>query len=245
MANYWQLWLGALFLKREAFEYQRDRRDSFAHGLLFIVLIGVVVAGAGIVGAALRYASGPNADAVKNTVLTHLQAMPFYTQSIQTDPRIESEFLSGYNRVWANLGGAFMGYPTTGAGVFLLLLGLLTVPLGWLLGWLIYGVLAHVIASRNNPEATLAHGLGTLALATAPQLLNVVSILPLAGVSSVALGVWTLVLNVFALRTAYRVSTGQAIWAALFPLLLLLILASFFLCLLLLLIVPIAATGGR
>lgn len=220
MANYWELWLGALFLKREAYEYQRDREDTFAHGLLFLVLIGVIVALAGIVGAGVRYTTAPSMEALKNTVLTHLQAMPFYDQM----PDIgQQQFLSGYNQTWSTLGGLFMGYPTNAAGWMMQLASVIITPLFWIIIWLIYGALAHIIASRGNPQSNFAHGLGTLALATAPQALNVINILPNAGVGSVALALWTMILNVFALRVAYQTSTTRAIWAALFPLLLLLL----------------------
>jgi hypothetical protein len=241
MTDYWHLWLGALFLKREAYEYQRDRRDSFAHGLLFIVLVGVLVGLFGIAGAGLRYASGPSAVAVKNVVLNHLQAMPFYDQMGSS---AQQQFLTGYERTWAALGSLFMGYPTNAGDLVSLLAGIITTPLAWIIGWLFYGLLAHLIASRGNPHSSLAHGLGTLALATSPQALNVINVLPGASVGGLVLALWTLILNVFALRTAYRVSTRRAIGAALFPLLLLLLLLLLFLCLGLFALVAVIR-GGR
>ncbi len=234
MADYWHLWLGALFLRREAYEYQRERKDSFAHGLLFIVLIGVIVALSGIAGAALRYATSPNVDAVKNTILNHLQSMPFYAESIQPFPDAQRQFQSGYDQTWAVAGSLFMGYPISAADWARVLASVITTPISWIVGWLVYGVLAHLIASRGNPHANLSHGLGTLALATSPQALGVVNIIPQAGVNGLALALWTLILNVYALRTAYQVSTRRAVWAALFPLLLLLLLVL--LCLILIVV---------
>jgi hypothetical protein len=220
MPDYFHLWLSALFLKREAFEYQRDRRDSFAHGLAFIVIVGVIVALFGIAGAALRYATEPSADAIKNTVLNHLQGMPFYSQFT---PQGEDRFLSGYNRVWDTLGSIFVGHPTNGSDLLPLFASLVTTPLSWVIGWLLYGLFAHLVASRGNPHGSLAHGLGTLALATSPQVLNVVTVLPGASIGGAVVGLWTVILNVFALRTAYRLSTGRAIFSAMFPLLLVLL----------------------
>ncbi len=245
MADYWHLWLGALFCKREAYEYQRERKDSFAHGLLFIVLIGVLVALAGIIGAGLRYATSPSMDAVKNTVLNHLQAMPFYAQSIQPSPEAQRQFQAGYNQVWAAAGSFFMGYPTTVADWARALVSVVTTPLFWIVGWLIYGVLAHLIASRNNPNANLSHGLGALALATSPQALSVVNLIPQASVSGITLALWTLILNIYTLRTAYQISTRRAVWAALFPLLLLFLLLILSFCLIIALVVPVARGGQR
>ncbi len=224
MADYWHLMVGALFLRREAYEYQRDRKDSFAHGLLLIVLIGVLVALAGIVGAALRYASSPSADAIKNTVLTHLQAMPFYSQMIQPFPQVEQQFLSGYNQFWENFGGVLLGFPTNTQGWSLLIAGIITTPVLWIILWIIYGALAHLIASRGAAHIEFTHVLGTLALATTPQIFSVVALFPDGGASMIALWLWSLILNGMALQTAYRISTRRAIWAALFPLLVLLVI---------------------
>jgi hypothetical protein len=221
MGDYFHLWLSALFLKREAYEYQRDRNDSFAHGLAFIVILGVIVALFGIVGAALRYASDPTADAIKNTVLNHLQAMPLYSRFT---PQGEDRFISGYNRVWDTLGSLFVGHPTKGSDLLPLFAGLVASPLSWVIGWLLYGTAAHLVASRGNPHSSLAHGLGTLALATSPQVLNAVAVLPGASIGATVIGLWTVILNVFALRTAYRVSTSRAVFSAILPLLLLLVL---------------------
>ncbi len=221
MADYWHLWLGGLFLKPEAYVYQRDRRNPLAHGLLFIIVIGVIVALAGILGAGLRFAFSPNADAVKNTVLNHLEAMPFYTTMA---PAAQIQFQAGYDNFWNNFGGALLGYPINGGDLGRLLATIVTTPLFWIIGWLVYGLLVHLVArGRAHPEHYLASALGTIALATSPQLLNVVSFLPNAGVSGIVLGLWTMICNVFAIRTAYRLTTAHAIWAALFPLLLLLI----------------------
>lgn len=227
MRNYIHLWQSALFFKREAFEYQRDRKDSFAHGLAFIVAVALLVALSGIAAAALRYATEPSSDAVKNTVLNHLQAMPFYSQFTT---QAERQFLSGYDQVWQNLGSLIMGYPTNTSAVLVLLMSLVTTPLSWIVGWLLYGVFAHVIAGRANPHASLAQGLGALALATAPQALNVITVLPGGSISAPIIGLWSMIANVLALRAAYRISSRRAVGAALFPLLLLLIILAVLAC---------------
>lgn len=234
MGDYFHLWQSALFFKREAFEYQRDRKDSLAHGLAFILLLGVVVAFVSIGGAAVRYATEPSADAVKNTVLNHLQAMPFYDRFTG---QAERQFLSAYNQVWSTFGSLFMGYPTNTSGIVLLLSGVVTTPLFWIIAWLVYGGLAHLVAARSNPHGSFTQGLGTLALATAPQALNVITILPGASVSGAVVGLWTMILNVIALRTAYRISTRRAVWAGLFPLVLLLLFVVLFACIGLLLLI--------
>src|SRR6476660_5200367 len=38
-----ELWRGAMFLKAAAYNYMRDRKNPFANGLLYLVIIGVIV----------------------------------------------------------------------------------------------------------------------------------------------------------------------------------------------------------
>lgn len=227
MHDYWHLFLGALFLRRESYEYQRDRTRPFAHGLTFVVIIGLLVAVAGILGAGLRYASLPNSDAIQNIVLKHLQAMPFYGDMTTA---AQAQFLSTYNQIWNNFGGAFFGYPTTSAGLAQLLVTIVTTPLSLVVGWLVYSVLVHLVARGVNKQVSLAEGMGTLALATSPQLLTVLDVFPGVMATSAVITLWSLILSTFAVRTTYRTSTGRAIFAALFPLLLFLIPAFLLLC---------------
>src|SRR5919202_6205568 len=97
IVDLWHTWLSALFLRHEVYEYQRERRNPFAHGLLFIIVLGALLALFGILGSGLRYATEPRAEAIRSVVLTHLQAMPFYAQFT---PQAETQFLSGYDQTW-------------------------------------------------------------------------------------------------------------------------------------------------
>src|SRR4051812_18157231 len=65
LAHFLELWRGAMFLKREIYTYERDQKNPFANGLLYIAVIGILVALASILGAGLRYATLPSADAIK------------------------------------------------------------------------------------------------------------------------------------------------------------------------------------
>lgn len=227
MRDYWHLFLGALFLRRESYEYQRDRMRPFAHGLTFVVLIGLLVAVAGILGAALRYASFPNSDAIENIVLKHLQAMPFYADLSSV---AQTRFLDGYAETWNRLGSVFLGYPTSSGGLAQLLLTIVTTPLSLVIGWLIYSALVHLVARGVNKQVSLAEGMGTLALATSPQLLTVLDIFPGVMVTGAVITLWSLICSTFAVRTTYHTSTGRAIFAALFPVVLFLLSALLLLC---------------
>jgi hypothetical protein len=217
MRSYLQLWLGGLFLQDEAYAYQRDRKNPFASGLLFVSLIGFLTALASILGAGVRYAISPSADAVKNTVLAHLQAVPYFVDLPAAQQQV---ILAGIGQVWDNLAPLFVGYPTTPAGVAQLLAGVVTTPIAFVIVWLIYGALIHLVARGWNAETSYPELLAPLALASAPQALTILNVFPASNVGGVVLALWTLVCNIVAVRVAYKTTPGRAVWGALFPLLL-------------------------
>lgn len=236
-----ELWLGAMFLKQETYTYQRDKKNHFGNGLVYIGIIGVLVALAGILGAGLRYATLPSVDAIKNTVLAHLQAMPFY-ESLSANGL--ANFERQYDQSWNQFGSLFLGYPTDTNGFIGLMVTILTVPLGLIIGWLIYGALVHLVARSWNRETSFTELLAPLALATSPQLLNVLMIFPNTGLSGSAIALWTFICNVVAIRVAYQTTTRRAVWASLFPILLVVILVIGLVVLGLLLLIPFSRAGG-
>lgn len=236
-----ELWLGAMFLKPEAYTYQRDKKNHFGNGLVYLAIIGVLVALAGIVGAGLRYATLPSVDAIKNTVLVHLQAMPFYEQfSANGLDQFERQF----DQSWNQLGSLFLGYPTGTTAFVALMLTVLTTPLGLILGWLIYGALVHLIARGWNRETSFTELLAPLALASSPRLLSVLTLFPNTELSGVAISLWVFICNVVAIRIAYQTTTRRAVWGALFPVLLLVLAMIVLLVAGLLLVIPFSRVGG-
>lgn len=221
IGRYAELWLGGMFLQPQAYAYERDGKNPFGNGLVYIAIIGVIVALSQIIGAGLRFAASPSADAIKNTVLAHLQAMPFY---IAFSPASASEFDRNYRLLWDRFGSLFLGYPMDQAGFVAPVLGLLLTPLGLVLTWLVYGALTHLVARGWNPETSYSELLAPLALATSPQLLYVLGMFPGVGASAAVVALWTLVCNIFAIRTAYATTVRRAVWGAVFPILLLFVL---------------------
>lgn len=217
---YAELWVGGMFLQDEAYVYMRERRNPLASGLLYVVLVGVLVGLADIFGGLARYATSPSLDAIKNTVLIHLQAMPFYETMGAASQRA---FESGFQQTWEWFGPLFLRAPDTPQQIGQLLLSPLTVPLGLIIGWFIYGALVHVIARKWNPEISLGHILGPLALAESPQLLAVLNVLPNGSISLRVAFLWFLVCAITAIRVTYRTTASNAFRAALFPFLVMLI----------------------
>lgn len=239
--HFWELWRGAMFLKREIYTYERDQKNPFGSGLLYIAVIGILIALAGILGAGLRYATLPNADAIKNVLLTNVEAMPFFST---LDLNSQAQFERTANQLWSQVAPLVLGYPISDTGFAQLIASVVTTPLGLIIGWLLYGALVHLIARGWHPETLFAEMLAPLAMATSPALLNVILLFPIGGVFGLTIPLWTFICNVFAIRIAYQTTSGRAIWAALFPILLLFILLIVAIILALLLVLPVSRTGG-
>lgn len=219
--HYAELWTGSMFLQDEAYVYMSERRKPFAGGLLYVALIGVLVAVAGILGALTRYATSPSLDAIKNTVLKHLQVMPFYESMGAIAQRA---FDAGFNQVWDLFGPLFVGYPDTPQQIAQLFASVLTTPLGLVVEWLYFGALVHFIARKWNREISFAEILGPLALAQSPQLLYWLGIFPNVSVSLWVVYLWFFVCAATAIRVTYRTTAANAFRAAFFPVLVSLVL---------------------
>ena len=89
--------------------------------------------------------------------------------------------------------------------------GVLATPLQMVVGWLAVGVLAHAAARLLGGRAALSQTLGATSLATAPQMLGVVRVVP--DVTTAGLGVWGLVCLYVAIKTAHELDTRRAFWA--------------------------------
>ena len=234
-----ELWMGGMFLQDEAFLYMRERRNPFANGILYVTVVGVLVALGNILAAAARYITSPSKDALENTVLNHLHAMQFYEAM---GPTGQSAFDAGFNQTWEWFGQLFMGYPTSPQEIAVLFLGMLTTPIGLIVTWVFFGALVHLVARRWNPEISFAEILGPLALAQSPQLLNVLHIFPNVGINALVVALWFLVSAVSAIRVTYKTTHANALRAAFIPILVVLLLLA---VLMLLGAIVVGARGGQ
>jgi hypothetical protein len=208
------LW-DALFLQREAYARMRDDDNPFVEGLFVLVVLGVALGLVGIVGATLEWASSPNLAELRDTVLTNLQQMPWWPM-MQQNPQVEATWYQIWNGIWDVIQATA---PSPGSS----LLGIVAVPLGLIVAWLIYGVLAYLFARLLGGLGTLNQTLGATALAAAPQLLNVLTVLPFVVMFS--LGMWTLLCNYMALRTVHGLNWQRSVAAAILPSIVLVLLA--------------------
>ena len=198
----------ALLLQEDAYEEMRLADNPVIRGLILIVVVGVVIALLSFVGDVLEWASTPDLNTIKDIVYTHLTRMDWWRMAAQ-DP----QFVQIFDQIWdLNWGIVRLLMPDPGSA----LVNILLMPLALVVRWLIYGLLAYLFARWLGGAATLSETLGVLALAVAPQVLNVLNLLPQMHLGSVV-AVWGILCAYVGLKTAHKLSWGRAAWATVLP----------------------------
>ena len=206
----WQLVLRALALDSDAYDRLRDDDNPFVEGLFLLVIVSAGTALLNLIGQVLAWASFPSIDAIKQIVLRAYESASWW-QGLQQSP----EALAIFNRIWdaawqvlPMLFGA--PDPRTAAANILLW------PLTAALGWLIYGLLAHIFARMLGGQGNVGQTLGVLGLSYAPVLLRGLGFIPFLVIGSV-INTWQLLCRYRALRSVHRLSWGRAVWATILP----------------------------
>jgi hypothetical protein len=150
-------------------------------------------------------------DQMRDTIFEYMQRMPWWDVVAQEDPEAFSRFEEWYYRGW-DLFPRMFGAPDVGSAAA----GIITIPLALVIRWLIYGLLAYVFARWLGGTGTLGQTLGVLALAVAPQALNVLTIIPFVQVGSIV-AVWGVLCAYYGLKTAHNLSWTRTLWATLLP----------------------------
>lgn len=200
----------ALFLRTDAYEEVREARNPFLDGLLILIIIGVVIALASLVGAVLEWASTPNVESILETVYEGLIEMPWYQDMLDLEPDFAKEFAQ-----WFEIPKTFVKF-ASGSSLGSAAGNLILTPLGLIIRWLIYGLLAHFFARLLKGEANLSQTLGATAIAIAPEILKIAEVVPMATVGGVV-GTWTLICRYIALKQVHRLGWSRALWATILP----------------------------
>ncbi len=201
----------ALFLRTDAYEAMRDIRRPVLNGLAIVVVIGFIVALAGLVGTLLEWASTPDMQAVQQAVYEGLINMPWYRQQVQMMPDFADQFRRWYDLGWTIMRRVVAPNPLSAAG------NIVITPLALVVNWLIYGLLAHFFARLLQGQAGLGQTLGFTALALSPHLLRVADVFPYLSVGGVV-GTWVLISRYVALKQAHHLTWGRALAATVLPL---------------------------
>jgi hypothetical protein len=213
----------ALLLRKDAYERMRTAADPVVKGLILIVVVGLVVALLGFVGDVLEWATTPDMAQIKETIYAFIPQMPGWEQAAR-NPDLMRMFQRWYGFGW-NFASAF-GAPSVGTAAA----GIVLTPLGLVLRWLVYGLLAYLFARWLGGVADLRQTLGVLALAVAPQALNVLNLFPYVELGSLV-AVWGLLCAYLGIKTAHKLSWYRSLWVTLLPFVLALLLLALGMCL--------------
>jgi hypothetical protein len=214
----------ALLFKEEAYEEMRASANPVVKGLILIVVVGVVIALLGLVGTALEWATTPDLNLMKDTIFDYFQRMPWWNEVMREAPEFPQMFKEYYDLGWQIFPTLFA--PRVGGAA----LGILTTPLGLVLRWLLFGLVAYLFARWLGGTADLSETLGVLALAVAPQALNILNLLPYVELGSLV-SVWGVLCAYVGLKKAHNLSWARAVWATLLPFILALVVLLFAGCL--------------
>ncbi len=221
VVEYLRLGVSGLFLEQRAYDQQRDAPDGLKRGFILVVLIGFTVGLCTLIGQIIESLASPNDAAVAQTIYAGVTAMPWYEQATENVPGFAENFRRQFDQ-GAQAIQLLFGRSLLQSGI-----GFLFAPFAYLLGWLVFGCFAHLMARLLGGRATLRQTLGCTALASGVQLLAAVQLFPFAQVAGTTL--LSLVANYVAIRTAHGLPPWRAFWATILgPLLLVLLFACAF-----------------
>jgi hypothetical protein len=198
----------ALLFEEDAYEEMRTASNPVVKGLILIVVVGMIIALLGLVGTTLEWASTPSMGQIRDVVHEYILRMPMWAQM---PPQALDEFERLYALGW-DVFPALFGAPNVGTAA----LDIILIPLRLLVWWFIYGILAYLFAHWLGGTGDFSQTLGVLALAVAPQFLNVLTLLPFVQPGSLV-AVWGILCAFVGLKAAHKLSWARAVWATLLP----------------------------
>ncbi|MFC2030309.1 YIP1 family protein [Chloroflexota bacterium] len=215
----------ALLLKEEAYEEMSTATNPVVKGLVLIVVVGVVIALLALVGTVLEWATMPDLGEIKDIIFGYIWQMPGMSDLASENPGFVEQYQRGWDISWQFMPQLF-GAPDVGGAA----LGIIFTPLGLVIRWLIYSLLAYLFARWLGGSADLSVTLGVLALTVAPMALNALALIPYVEVGNVV-AVWGILCAYTGLKTAHKLPWTRAVWATLLPFLLVLAILILFACL--------------
>ena len=208
----------ALVLEAEPFLTLAEDDNPWVEGLFLVTCVGVLLGGAHLIGGLLWTASLPPADAVREAMLPSVQQLAAQVGVTGDPQQVESAFRQAWG--WA---AGFIGYQGGLARFFFALLE----PIWLVLQWFFVGLATHFAARMLGGSGTVVQTLGTTALAAAPLLLGVLTVIPFVSVSALLLAVWSLLIVYRAIEITHDLSWQRAAVAAMAAPLLLILLSFF------------------
>ena len=206
----------ALVLEAEPFLTLAEDDNPWVEGLFLVTCVGVLLGGAHLVGGLLWTASLPPADAVREALLPSIQQLAAQMGIAQDPLQIEAAF----RQLWS-WGAGFIGYQGGFARFFFALLE----PVWLVMQWLFLALATHGAARWLGGKGTLVQTLGTTALAVAPYVLGLLTVIPFVSVSGLLLAVWSILIVYRATEVTHDLSWQRSAVAALAAPVLLIVLS--------------------
>lgn len=203
-----RLGLDGLLLNPTAYRSQRDAPDGLRRGFILVALVGILVGFASLIGNIGEYLSEPSPELVSQTVYDKLRAMPLFTDLSSNNPNFSAQFDQIFNLATQ------INQLASGGGLIRNLAGLIIIPLTLLAIWLVFGIVAHLMARSLGGKGTFSQTLACTALASGINMLGVVQLIPFAqGAGTMLLG---LIASYIAIREAHTLPPWRAFWATVF-----------------------------
>ncbi len=197
----------AFTLDGDAYRYIKDNPKAAAAGGRLLFILGVALGLADVTRAILAWTTLPELAEVQRLLGRDLASLPFLAR---LGPTWAATLVGPGSWLWPV---ARWLWPTP----LLSLLRLVTAPLGLLLGWLGYGLLAHWTARLLGGRGSLEGTLGCTALAEAPRLFLLCPFLPPLGLAQIGIWAWVLAGRFLAIKAAHGLHGWRAFWTALVP----------------------------
>lgn len=211
LAHFVRLSTAGLLLDVNTFRAQRDNPYALREGFLVVIVVGVIVGIASLIGSILSRTATPDPTAVIEVLQRYFERIPFFSGLQEVNPDFS------FDPIFDLLTDVFSTLQWSS------LIGAIATPVVYVLGWLIYGTVAHLAARSLGGNGTFAQTLGCTALASGANLLAAVQIIPFATVAGTTL--LGLIGCYLGLRAAHNLPAWRAFWATLIgPILLILIL---------------------
>ena len=203
----------ALVLEADPFLTMIEDNNPWVEGLFLVTSVGLLVGAAHLSGGLLTTAILPESAAMREAFMQAAGQLLSRVAPASDLSALEDAMRSGWN--WL---ASYAGYQGGLARLFFALWP----PLAFILQWLLVGIVGHVAARILGGEGTLVQTLGATALAVAPQILGVLTIIPFVSVSGLLLSVWGLLIAYRAVAISHELPWQRAALAVLVvPLLLL------------------------
>jgi hypothetical protein len=202
----------ALFLREAAFESAAGHASPFGYGALILAMILALVGLASLAGLALGLMTSPRVGYLEQTLLNALTGMSWYSHVVTQNPAFADSFGRAYGLAWQAIRAA-LGVPIPAVSVA----GFVALAAGVFLQWLAFGAIAHGVARWFGGRARWAEFMAALSLMFAPLLLTIVELVPGAHIPAAFLALAQLAMAYLAVKTTYRLTTGNSIVIALSP----------------------------